>query len=725
MTDIVLDDVSSGFNLSVINDNFEVVKDVINDDLLHLEGGNNVMRQALDMNSRRILNLPQPSSSSEPARLADLQAVISGGIDDASLINYTASGTGATQRTVKGSLDDLFVNIKNFGAVGDFVTDDAEAIQDAIDEASQTGKFVFVPAGTYKLIPATGKTWEGAGTMLCALIMKSNMHILAEPGAVFKIDDDISSDASPTQMAMFFTNEVLSNVSIDNLILDMNGANNLISPNRGVGTYNRYNQAHIHVTGTPGGVAARIDNVRLRNCTFRNTPGVTCIGMQQTNTSGLQLSDNWKVIDCRFEENGIDSDDHSSIFGWAENVEIAGCNASNTTMYDGTGANVFYECHGANQHIHDNIVENYNQFSWCATNNTSDTQNVVYHDNVAKVRENGTAFYRLTTSTGLLRKIKIHHDIYNLTDDATAAPLKYGVLLSGGFADAVVSDVEVSNVLVTKVGTTYPSAAIGIGAAANIAGQKHTRIKVRNCDSLGVNFGVFLNTNATNGLGELEVTGGNLQTAPTATFTSGDGLHVNLSGSNTIDTLVVGGIHFDGSNNGMHRGIYLEQGTITDLHLRPCTYQGVLTANYSEGSTTITRKHGTFPMLAHTPVLKAAGVAVTVGNATQDAYYKKRDEECSYRARFVVGSTTSFGAGGSLSFDLPFTAATAGSKYIGFATIIDSATGTRYMHQVFVDGTGSTAQLQKDGGTLITNADPLALGTGDEVYIDVVFRVSD
>lgn len=57
MTDIVLDKITSGYNLSKINKNFEKVEDVINDEVLHLEGGNNVMKQDLDMNGHALLNL--------------------------------------------------------------------------------------------------------------------------------------------------------------------------------------------------------------------------------------------------------------------------------------------------------------------------------------------------------------------------------------------------------------------------------------------------------------------------------------------------------------------------------------------------------------------------------------------------------------------------------------------------------------------------------------------
>lgn len=57
MTDIVLTPITSGYNLSKINANFDVVEDVINGDVLHVRGGNNTMHQDLDLNGNDLLNV--------------------------------------------------------------------------------------------------------------------------------------------------------------------------------------------------------------------------------------------------------------------------------------------------------------------------------------------------------------------------------------------------------------------------------------------------------------------------------------------------------------------------------------------------------------------------------------------------------------------------------------------------------------------------------------------
>jgi hypothetical protein len=62
-----------------------------------------------------------------------------------SLVGYNQGGTGAVTRTVQARLRD-YVSVKDFGAVGDGITDDSGAVQDAID--SNPGALYF-PEGDY------------------------------------------------------------------------------------------------------------------------------------------------------------------------------------------------------------------------------------------------------------------------------------------------------------------------------------------------------------------------------------------------------------------------------------------------------------------------------------------------------------------------------------------------------------------------------------------------
>ncbi len=120
------------FSRTKLNENFQATEDYINDRALFRDpesGDTNSMQTNLDMNSNRIINLPDGVGVTEPATVGQVQEVI-GQVNELGP-NYNQGGTGAVTRTVLSRLQDI-ASVKDFGAVGDGTTDDGDAINTAL-----------------------------------------------------------------------------------------------------------------------------------------------------------------------------------------------------------------------------------------------------------------------------------------------------------------------------------------------------------------------------------------------------------------------------------------------------------------------------------------------------------------------------------------------------------------------------------------------------------------
>ena len=78
-----------------------------------------------------------------------------------SVVGFLQSGTGAVATTAQAKLRE-FVSVKDFGAVGDGVTDDTVALQAAVNYCAATSKSLYVPPGTYIISARVFQQTNGA-----------------------------------------------------------------------------------------------------------------------------------------------------------------------------------------------------------------------------------------------------------------------------------------------------------------------------------------------------------------------------------------------------------------------------------------------------------------------------------------------------------------------------------------------------------------------------------
>lgn len=177
-------------------------------------------------------------------------------------LTYTPAGTGAVPTTVQTKLRES-VSVKDFGAVGDGVTDDTAAIQLAIDSGAKCVLFV---AGTYKvtaqLTLVTGQTLRGQGAYVTTIIA-----------------------AASTNFEYLAYNSGGSGINISGITFDANQVNRVASlTTRAVG---------LLLTG--------VTDCHIADCTFQNAigsasiPGIGCaIGGTSTRCS----INNCRALNC-------------------------------------------------------------------------------------------------------------------------------------------------------------------------------------------------------------------------------------------------------------------------------------------------------------------------------------------------------------------------------------------------------------------------------------------
>lgn len=149
-------------------------------------------------------------SSAPPSGTANIEVVWSRpfvlGATSSALVSFAQPGTGAGERTVQSKLREL-VSVKDFGAVGDGVTDDTLAVQAAIDYAVSVGKDLVANSGVYMIAASHGVNELPGARPGRGLYIDGPLRMFCEAGTEFKLIS--SSFVDPTLLLIRSTQNVL------------------------------------------------------------------------------------------------------------------------------------------------------------------------------------------------------------------------------------------------------------------------------------------------------------------------------------------------------------------------------------------------------------------------------------------------------------------------------------------------------------------------------------
>lgn len=199
MSDISLESVTSGYNLSRFNVNFELLEDNINDEILHLVGGNNVMQQDIDLNSSDLLNCGN----------VDVTNLSIGGVD------VTATELATTTLPDQTGNSGKFLTTNGTSASWDEVRETVDTVFDLISLSLPSGTLIFTRGytsvgdggGGKYLIRTSGEFGGTPDEIGDHTIANSNVAELQTDFYIFveqygTVHDGTTDDASKIQAAL-------------------------------------------------------------------------------------------------------------------------------------------------------------------------------------------------------------------------------------------------------------------------------------------------------------------------------------------------------------------------------------------------------------------------------------------------------------------------------------------------------------------------------------------
>lgn len=501
----------------------------------------------------------------------------------------------------------------------------------------------------------------------------------------------------------------------------------------GVGTYMLSDTAAAPSQMMTAGFAAYADDVLIENMRFLNNPGVSCVCMAQSNTLGVGLGRRWTLRNSQFFENGLDTVDHSCVYGWAQDVTVDNCMFQNSVPFSNVGMVAAYEVHGANTKFINNTVRNAYRGIWVAENNTDESSGIlVAHNRFDGIRSAGIELFGQSSSAPPAKRVLIADNIISLNADTHPEGLKAGIQIASYYGQR---DITIRG---NRIQGTQGVASAGVVVTAVDEAPnegKHSNIDIDSNTAEGTVFGVFVRTTSKNGLGHLKITCNRLiNPLPAGDYVNPMGVAIGFNNEGNPPDPAITFAEAKPINSLIIRGNEVSLDNISTVPVRGVRLAGHLPRlDYADNTTRnvqidleesvwceIGERRGSFPLRDFTPTFRAGGTSITLGNGAVKGTWSMSNGRVSMTAKLTVGSTTSFPAGG-LTVDLPIVSGFAGLQYIGGARIFDVSAGTFTFVAAEIDGTAAVAALQVSGGTNVAATAPVALAAGDVVSMQIEY----
>jgi len=231
------------------------------------------------------------------------------------------------------------INVNDFGAKADGISDDAPAIRKAVEYATQNGvKKIIFGSGTYLLKSTKNSVYIPLFSNLA--FIGQGRHTILLQGSNSMVSEDPK---------IFFSRNFVENIKFEDFVIDQNGEKNL-------GTF-VLKRSNIAIG------ANHCSNIIINNIRFQNNAG------RQT----IVLGGNYKkkgarniaISNCYFSNMGdgvagnVIQNDHSSIYVIAEGFECKNNIFRNPPLEKGQPIASAIENHSSNATIMDNQIYNY------------------------------------------------------------------------------------------------------------------------------------------------------------------------------------------------------------------------------------------------------------------------------------------------------------------------------------------------------------------------------